>query len=280
MSKLSSSSGYDVESASIIIDKHNQAMFRCEDLKKHDGRLFPEYLLYCEGMPRPVLRGMLHLFCALLFPVALFHLLNEANGSTNGQIAACIYLCSNFWCVSISALYHVGRWSPKTEILLQKLDHAGIAIFSAGTNIPVSILLLPYNYGVTLAFLSCASCLWACWHVANLRPGVWRLVVVASMILPFFPQLYQDMSTFEFQCAIANSVFQSIGAVIFTNQWPDPAPKVFGYHEIFHIFTGFGILSIYLCNWSVIRRTCNPYAHVTDVSELLHNIAIEFLTRM
>lgn len=32
----------------------------CE-LAKKDGRLFPEYLLYCEGHPKPVCRGVLHL---------------------------------------------------------------------------------------------------------------------------------------------------------------------------------------------------------------------------
>lgn len=242
--------------------------------EKEDGRLFPEYLLYCEGMPRPTLRGVLHLLCALLYPLAVYHLWLDANGNTLGQIAGLIYITSNFWCVGFSALYHVGRWSVNTEILLQKLDHCGIAIFSAGTNIPVCLLLLPFNYGATLAFLSVVSCAWACWHVANRRPSVWRLIVVASMIAPFFPVLWFYMSAFEFKCMIGNTIVQLIGSIIFTNRFPDPWPSVLGYHELFHICTGFGIMFIYLCNWSVIHRTCNPYAHITDVSELLKMIAM------
>ncbi len=183
-----------------------------------------------------------------------------------------IYLCSNLWCCGFSSLYHVGKWSMKTEIILQKLDHCGIAIFSAGTNIPVCLLLLPRSYGIALASLSCVSCIWACWNVANNRPAVWRLVTVAAMIAPFFPVLWYHMSAFEFQCMIGNTLFQLIGAVIFTSNFPDPLPSVFGYHEVFHIFTGLGVLCIYLCNWSVVRRTCNPYAHVTEVSELLRDM--------
>lgn len=246
-------------------------------VEKDDGRLFPEYLLYCEGMPRPTLRGVTHLICAVLYPLAVYHLYYEANGNLLGQLSAIIYLTSNLWCVGFSALFHRGRWSVNTEILLQKLDHCGIAIFSAGTNIPVCLLLLPFNYGFSLAFLSVFSCLWACWHIANRRPSVWRLIVVASMIAPFFPILYFHMSSFEFWCMIGNTVVMSIGSVIFSKQCPDPWPAVFGYHELFHICTGFGIVFIYLCNWSVIRRTCNPYAHITDVSELLKIMALAWL---
>lgn len=252
-----------------------QPLIYNDNLIKDDGRLFPEYQLYCEGMHRPALRGMLHLLLAILSPIGMYHLFIEAHGFQTGQLAGLIYMLSNFWCCGISGLFHVGKWSPKTEILLQKLDHCGIAILSAGTNLPVCFLLLPFNYGATLAILSCVSCAWACWNILNRRPGVWRLVLVATAILPFFPILFYYMSTFEFQCMVANTLFMAVGTVIFTHQRPDPCRSVIGYHEIFHVFTGLGFISIYLCNWSVIRRTCNPYAHITDVSELLAIMAHE-----
>lgn len=51
---------------------------------------------------------------------------------------------------------------------------------------------------------------------------------------------------------------QAIGAAIFTYKWPNPSPAYFGYHEVFHIFTIIGAMCIFLCNVSVIHRTCNP----------------------
>jgi hypothetical protein len=66
--------------------------------RKKDGRLFPELPLYCEGMNKPLFRGMFHLFFSLLLPFSLFHLLYEANGNLVGSIAAIIYISSNMLC--------------------------------------------------------------------------------------------------------------------------------------------------------------------------------------
>ena len=215
-------------------------------------------LLCCEGMARPIARGMIHLFIALLYPIAVYHLAVTAGESLNARIAVIVYLTSNLWCCGFSALYHIGKWSTKTEIFLQKLDYCGIAIFCSGATIPISVLLLPFTYGMTLGLLSVISCIWACWHVSNQRAEVWRLAVVACVILPFFPILYYHTNTVEFSCLVVNGLLQVVGAVNFTNKRPDPWPEVFGYHEVFHLCTFLGLTAIYICNWSVVHRTCNP----------------------
>ena len=28
----------------------------------------------------------------------------------------------------------------------------------------------------------------------------------------------------------------TIGALVYARRWPDPNPRVFGYHEVFHVF--------------------------------------------
>jgi hemolysin III len=238
--------------------------------KAHDRRLFPELLLYCEGMPRPTMRGILHLICSILFPFGMWHLFLEAKDRFDGKVAAEIYVFCNFFCCIMSTLYHVGTWPPHIEIVLQKLDHCGIAICSAGINFPVAVLLLPSQYGLPLVILSTFFCLWTCWNILFLKnPGVWRLVLTAGVIAPFFPILCYYLTTFELLCALCNACAQSIGVYIFTKKFPDPFPSIFGYHEIFHVFTVIGFITVYLCNWSIIRRTCNPYAHHLDVTEII-----------
>lgn len=108
--------------------------------KKADGRLYQTYHLYSEGLRRPSLRGRLHLFsAAVLFTFAIWHLTGEANDNFWGKFAAIVYLSTNIFCYGISGLYHCWIWSPKTEILLQKLDHVGIALLSCGTCVSAPI---------------------------------------------------------------------------------------------------------------------------------------------
>lgn len=240
------------------------------EVLKTDNRLFPEYPLYCEGLDKPVLRGFAHLCCALILPLGMYHLMLEANGNILGMIVAFLYTFSNIWCYGISALYHVGNWSARTEIFLQKLDHCGIAVLSCGTMLPVSVLLLSPLVGGIFTVLSVGTCIWACWNIMNLRPSVVRLAIVASVLMPFIPFCFVRMNTIEFTTMLLTYVFQSIGMSIFINKFPDPWPSIHGYHELFHIFVIIAGICVYLCNWSVIRRTCNPYAHRTEIVEILH----------
>ena len=237
--------------------------------KDLDDRLFPDHPLYCEGMSKPKMRGWVHLAYALMLPLGLIHLYMEANGNFNGELAGIIFVLSNMYCVGVSALYHIGNWSMSAEIMVQKLDHCGIAIYAAGVNFPVSLLLLSKDEGAVLLVFTIVSCGWTCWHILNNRPAVWRFVVVSSMVVLFFPILYFKMTTFEFSCALLNALVQGIGMSIFTNRKPDPWPSVCGYHELFHFLCVVGMTITYLCNWSVIRRTCNPYARHTEVLDVL-----------
>ena len=40
----------------------------------------------------------------------------------------------------------------------------------------------------------------------------------------------------------------SLGAVIYGTKWPNPAPRSFGFHEIFHALT----VAAFLCHWTAV----------------------------
>ena len=237
--------------------------------RKLDNRLFPQFPLYCEGLEKPMLRGISHLLCCLLLPFGMWHLIVEAKGSFGGELAAFFNVGSNMWCYGFSALFHVGTWSVKTEIMLQKLDHCGIAILSCG---PVSLLLFSPRVGNMLIWLSCSACIWACWNIMNLRLSIIRLVIVPSCFIPFLPFCYQRMNAIEYRGTICTMLLQIIGLIIFNSKKPDPWPRIFGYHEVFHIFVISAGICVYLANWSIIRRTSNPYARDIDVVEILKSL--------
>jgi hemolysin III len=229
--------------------------------EKNDGRLHPEYPLYCEGMMKPACRGILHMLCTMLLPIGLWHLLSEANGNEYGQVAGITYLLSNLWCYGASAVYHVGTWSPKMEIMLQKLDHSGIAVMSVGTFVPTIMLLFPRWEGILFILLSLGTCAWATAGIVHNNPSLSRQVLVPSVSLLFLPRIVLVFSGLELWCYVLTILLKTIGVFVFVRQKPDPWPSCFGYHEIWHVFVVAAGLCIYTANWSIIRRTCNPFAH-------------------
>ena len=249
-----------------------------EKIFKSDNRLFPHYLLYCEGLPKPACRGVLHLICSLILPFGMWHLVRESNGTSLGAIAAVVYISSNMICYGFSALYHVGKWSIQNEILLQKLDHCGIAILSAGTFFPASLLLLPTRTGLLFFLSTFSACLWTCHNIINLRPSSLRQILVIGTLLPFMPFLSPIMNQVEFWGTVFTIIFQAIGLTIFSKGKPDPWPLIFGHHEIFHVLVVMAGVCVYLINWSIIRRTCNPYAHETEITEIIKKLFFPSIT--
>lgn len=236
---------------------------------KNDGRLHPDYPLYCEGMPKPKCRGVLHMVFTALLPFAYLHLVHEANGNLLGMSAAFVYIFSNIWCYGFSATYHIGKWAPKVEILLQKLDHAGIAIMSVGTFCPCAMLLFSPIEGGLFLILLIAACGWTIDGVIKNNPSLVRQVCVPSISFLFIYQIISRFTTLELCCYFMTIFLKVMGVVVFVNRRPDPFPSIFGYHEIFHVFVTLAGIFIYAANWSIIHRSCNPYAHRIDVLQHL-----------
>lgn len=155
----------------------------------------------------------------------------------------------------MSALYHVGKWSIQIEIILQKLDHCGVAILSTGTMVPCCLLLLPTHIGLFFLSLSAVCCVRACYYIFKLEPSVSRQVIVPCVMLPFLPWMYHRMNSSEFGFVIGTMIMQIIGLLVFVKQFPNPIPSIFGYHEIFHVFVVIAGIFVYACNYSIVSRS-------------------------
>jgi hemolysin III len=55
-----------------------------------------------------------------------------------------------------------------------------------------------------------------------------------------FPQLYDGLGLNGFLLMLGGGVAYTLGAVVYALKRPDPWPRVFGYHEVFHLFTIIG----------------------------------------
>jgi hemolysin III len=163
----------------------------------------------------------------------------------------------------LAGLYHIFDWPPDPEILLQKIDHCGIAILSVGTILPDSILLLgsnlspgfPDSLGYSMASISILLCSYVCHQIMKQKPSITLQGIVAAWwVLPFLIPNYFYMTTLEFSAMIGCCVFQSCGIYVFTNQTPDIFPTYFGYHEVFHILITAAGCCVLVCNYSIVQR--------------------------
>ncbi|HLJ32154.1 MAG TPA: hemolysin III family protein, partial [Ktedonobacteraceae bacterium] len=48
---------------------------------------------------------------------------------------------------------------------------------------------------------------------------------------------------------VLGGLLYTIGAVVYARRWPNPFPRILGFHEIFHLFVIAGSVSFAACIW-------------------------------
>jgi hemolysin III len=200
------------------------------------------YVMNPPVQPKPRLRGWLH---AAMFPAALTGgvvLTALTGGSTSGRIACAVYTLTACLLFGISALYHRGSWSPRTRAVLRRLDHANIFLIIAGTYTPFTILLLDGARGQIL--------LWGIWAgaIVGIAFRVFWVGAPRWLYTPcyialgwaavfFLPDFLRAGGIVVLILVIAGGVLYSTGGVVYGLKRPDPWPRWFGFHEVFHSLT-------------------------------------------
>jgi hemolysin III len=200
-----------------------------------------------QGAPRaalmvvPRLRGVIHqyaFFAALLIGATLIGVASSGRART----AVAIYAAGLAGCLGTSALYHRGHWSPGVRAWLCRLDHSMIFVLIAGTYTPVCMLALSGTLGTAMLVT-----VWVGAAVGIVMTLVWWRPPALAEVLPYIvlgwvaivalPQLGAALGWLALLLLFAGGALYTVGAVIYGLERPDPFPKVFGYHEIFHCFT-------------------------------------------
>lgn len=267
---------YDVEqSASALVSGVIPLLEKKQPLSnKKDGRMFPQEPLYCEQPSKPSLRGKLHLVCSLILMLGMWHLLIEANENDWGILAAFIYVSSNVLSFAISGLYHCVAWSTRVEILMQKLDHVAVAVLTCGSFIPLQLLLMrPERPKTSMLFivLSWTFCAWTAFcvfcRVNTPKGALFRQIMIVASVLPFVPLACSVMNSLEISMMVLALLFHILATTVFHAKKPNPWPSVCGYYEVFHFLTVGAGICVYVANWSMIRRSSNPYDRHPDILE-------------
>ncbi|MGI8847984.1 MAG: PAQR family membrane homeostasis protein TrhA [Candidatus Dormibacteria bacterium] len=188
---------------------------------------------------KPLLRGWLHAVAAVWAAVGLVVLVVLSRGDITKLVTLSIYGVALVLLFGVSAVYHIPNWSPPRRRVLRRIDHANIFLLTAGTYTPVATVLLRggFRVGILVAIWSVSAA--GIVLTAGLIPSHRRLlalIYVASGWIAVFvgPQLIAAGGTATL-LLLAGGVLYSLGALAYALKRPQIIPRVFGYHEVFHL---------------------------------------------
>ena len=190
--------------------------------------------------PKPRLRGWLHEIAFFVSIPAGLALVALAQGAA-AEVSAAIFAIGITGLYGVSAMYHRGRWSVPKERLMRHLDHSMIFVLIASSYTPITLLALRPATGLTLLVLAWVGAVIGI-VITITRLERWRGVGFAMYLvlgwLAVFaaPQLAQSLSRPELVLLVAGGLLYTVGAVVLARNRPNPWPKTFGYHEVWHTF--------------------------------------------
>ena len=193
------------------------------------------------GQPRlvkPRLRGVSHrwaFFASLFTGVALI----LVAPTKRAVAAAMVYALSLSALFGVSALYHEVTWSVPVRRWMRRLDHSMIFLLIAGTYTAFGVLVLPGTLAlVVLAVVWSGALLGVALNMLWIDAPKWFSAIVYISLgwvaVVAFPELVSQLGATATGLIVLGGVFYSAGAAVYALRRPDPAPEVFGYHEVFH----------------------------------------------
>jgi hemolysin III len=158
------------------------------------------------------------------------------------RAAAVVYAVSVALLFGTSAAYHRGTWSGRSEEVMKRLDHSMIFVLIAGTYTPFALILLEGTARWTvLSLVWGGAALGVVLRNAVRRPARWLFVglylLLGWVALGVLPQLHDRGGWAVVVLLLVGGLFYSLGAMVYGFQRPDPSPRWFGFHEVFHAFT-------------------------------------------
>jgi hemolysin III len=188
-----------------------------------------------EAAQKPRFRGVSHQIAFFVAMLATAWLVTTCT-TRAAMTASMVFGTTLVTLFGVSALYHRVQWSKPARLRMRRLDHAAIFLLIAGGYTPLFSLvggkraLAMIWIGATIGVVK--SLAWPIapkWVTATLCVGLgWvvigevrsRAQVVGSTCIAFL---------------VASGLIYSLGALVYALKRPDPWPRTFGYHEIFHM---------------------------------------------
>ncbi len=206
---------------------------------------------------KPRLRGWLHLVNAPL-TLAAGIVLVVLSPTAATRLGSTIFAASALVLFTVSAVYHRGTWSPRVHGFLKRFDHSNIYVLIAGSCTPFAILLLEGRDQWLMLSISWGGALagvlmklfWAGaprWLSAPVYIALgWAPVFFFGGFIDGAMSLGDAIGTAVIVLIIVGGGLYTLGGLVYGTKFPDPSPRWFGFHEVFHTFTILAFVTHYV----------------------------------
>ena len=205
---------------------------------------------------KPKLRGWLHAGSVPLVLAAGVVLVSlaPAGAARIGDIA---FMSTALLLFAVSAVYHRGHWGPRAHAFLKRWDHANIFLLIAGSYTPFSLLLLDGSSRVLLlSVVWTGAVLGVLFRVFWTDAPRWLYVPIyialgwaAIFFIPSFfdgaTRLGVGIGIAVFVLILSGGALYTFGGLVYGLKRPNPWPRWFGFHEVFHSFTVLAFVAHY-----------------------------------
>ena len=212
------------------------------------------------AIPRPRLRGVSHAYAAFVAGVIAIVLV-ATSSSGAARLAALIYGAGLIALFAGSGLYHRWPWDPRWRPLLRRVDHSTIFIFIAASYTPPALLVL---HGTTQALVLAGVWLGAlagvtlsvAWIDAPRLAVALAYIGIGWVIVIALPQVFDETGAVPTALFLGGGLLYSAGATIYAARRPDPWPRTFGFHELFHLL----VVAAAIVHFIAMAAWVVPYA--------------------
>ena len=204
--------------------------------------------------PKPRLRGWSHVIGAIGFVPAVVFLVMHARDGVGW--AALVYGASLLTLLTASAVYHTPWWSKATRARFRLVDHAMIYLLIAGSYTPLCVAL---GGGIATVML---PAVWIAAVLGMVKTFLWPYaprwfstgvyVAFGWVSVPLVSDLVSVLGITAVTYIGIGGVIYTVGAVIYARKWPNPNPRIFGYHEIFHVMVVVASAFHYAAMWIAV----------------------------
>jgi hemolysin III len=208
------------------------------------------------GHVRPRLRGVLHQY-AFFVALGAALVLILAAPTPRALFAMCVYGAALTALFGVSALFHRVTWSVEARRWMGRLDHAMINLMIAGTITPFALLVMKGPIVVVLLAVVWGGALVnILLHTLWIDAPKWLSSILYLAIgwsgVMAGPELVPRVGWTATLLLAIGGLLYSAGALVYAFRRPNPAPAVFGYHEVFHAlvivaaFTHWAVVAFYV----------------------------------
>jgi len=200
-----------------------------------------------------------HLLGAALAVAGLVVLVTISRDDPWRVVGFSIYGASLIILYLASTVYHWLLVPIAQRKWLNRVDHVAIFLLIAGTYTPVCIVTLRGGWGWTMFGIVWTAAVAGTilklgfrslprWVSASIYVAMgWAAVLAVVPLVRAFPPS-------ALAWLLAGGLLYTAGAVVYATRRPNPYPRVFGFHEIFHMFVLAGSAAhfVFMLRWVAI----------------------------